>query len=49
MDIKLKVFDNNLDIFYSLEERINVLWILIFDVIYLMKWFFIFIRGGIFN
>lgn len=46
MDILFKVLDNNLDIFYYLEERNNVLWFVRFDLVYDVKWIFILIRGG---
>lgn len=49
VDTKSKALDNNLDTFYSSEERTNASWILILDATYLMKWFLISIRGGISN
>lgn len=49
VDTKSKALDNNLDTFYSSEERTKASWILILDATYLMKWFLISIRGGISN
>ncbi|XP_065938255.1 uncharacterized protein [Magallana gigas] len=49
VDTKSKALDNNLDTFYSSEERTNASWILILDATYLMKWFLISIRGGTFE
>lgn len=46
MDILFKVVDNNLNMFYYLDERINVLWFVRFDLVYDVKWILILIRGG---
>uniref|UniRef100_A0A8W8M345 protein-tyrosine-phosphatase n=1 Tax=Magallana gigas TaxID=29159 RepID=A0A8W8M345_MAGGI len=49
VDTKSKALDNNLDTFYSSEERTKASWILKLDATYLMKWFLISIRGGKFE
>lgn len=49
VNTKSKALDNNLDTFYSSEERTKASWILKLDATYLMKWFLISIRGGISN
>lgn len=46
MDTSSKVVDNNLDMFYHSDERINASWFVRLDSVYDVKWIPISIRGG---